>query len=78
MRLKNIPVATWASLLVVASGVFLTSCGGGGTGNNIPFPVVTLSPASASVAAGAPLQLWARLALRDYTWRPLPSPIRPR
>jgi hypothetical protein len=60
MRRKNVSAATRASLLVVmAGGMFLASCGSGGTGNNIPLPVITLSPASASVAAGAPLQFTA-------------------
>jgi predicted small secreted protein len=58
MRRKNVSAATLASLLVVmASGVLLTSCAtGGGAGHDLPLPVITLAPASASVPTGGPLQ----------------------
>ena len=67
MRLKNISAATLASLLVVAGGMFLTSCGSGGTGNDIPLPVVTLSPATASVQAGAMVQFTATVVSSTST-----------
>jgi hypothetical protein len=60
MRRENVCAAQWASLvLVMAGGIFLASCGSGGTGNILPLPVVSISPASASVQAGAPLQFAA-------------------
>ncbi|HMD85047.1 MAG TPA: DUF3443 family protein [Terriglobia bacterium] len=57
MRLKNVSAATLACLLVVmAGGMFLTSCTKGSSNNEIPFPVITLSPVSASVPAGGVVQ----------------------
>jgi hypothetical protein len=44
----------------MAGGMFLASCGsGGGPGNVIALPVITLSPASASLPAGGALQFTA-------------------
>ena len=61
MRLRNSSTARLAILLVMmAGGMFHASCGtGGGPGNIIPLPVVTLSPASASLPAGGALQFTA-------------------
>ena len=60
MRLKNISAPTLASLLVIlAGGIFLSSCTVTRTGNVIPLPVITLSPATATVQAGASVQFTA-------------------
>jgi len=60
MRREHVSAAKWGGLLLVlASGIFLASCGSGGTGNDLALPVVSISPASASVQAGAPLQFTA-------------------
>jgi hypothetical protein len=62
MRRKNVSAPALASLWVVmAGGMFLASCGSGGTGNDIALPVITLSPVSASVPAGGPLQFTATI-----------------
>ncbi len=72
MRRKNVSAPTLASFLVVmAGGMFLASCGSGGTGNDIPLPVITLSPASASVQTGAALQFTATVVsptITTITW----------
>ena len=68
MRRENVSAAEWASLLlVIAGGIFLASCGSGGTGNNLALPVVSISPASASVQAGAPLQFSATVVTPTAT-----------
>jgi hypothetical protein len=60
MRLRKVPPATAAGLLLsIASAMFLASCGSGGTPPNIPLPVVTVSPVSASIPAGSQLQFAA-------------------
>lgn len=58
---KRISAAGRASLLLVlAGGMFLASCGSGGTPSpNISLPVVTVSPASASLPTGGLLQFTA-------------------
>lgn len=73
MRRKNVSAATLASLLVVmASAMFLTSCTtGGGTGNDIALPTVTLSPLTASAQVGAQVQFTATivsLTSTTVTW----------
>ena len=68
MRPKSFSPARVAGLLVVmASGMFLAGCGSGGTGNNIALPVITLSPAAASVQAGAQLQFIATIVSPSST-----------
>src|SRR5208283_403510 len=47
--------------LALAGAMFLASCGSGGTGNYIPLPVVSLSPATALVPTGGPLQFSASI-----------------
>jgi hypothetical protein len=60
MRLRKVSTARAAGLLLLmASVMFLASCGSGGTGNELALPVVTVSPTSASVQAGSPLQFTA-------------------
>jgi hypothetical protein len=60
MRVKKVSAAALARLLVVmAGGMLLAGCGASSTGTFIPLPVVTISPATASVQAGAPLQFSA-------------------
>jgi hypothetical protein len=59
MRLGKISLATTAGfILALASVMILPGCGGG-TGNELPLPVVTVSPASATVRAGSQLQFAA-------------------
>ncbi len=48
--------------LAILSAMFLVNCGSGATVNNIPLPVITVSPLSASVSAGAQLQFAATVA----------------
>jgi len=61
-RQKRISAATLACLLVVvAGGMFLAGCESGGTGNNIPLPVITLSPTTASVQTGGTIQFTATI-----------------
>jgi hypothetical protein len=68
MRLRNISAATRASLLVVvASGIFLTGCTITRTGNDLALPVVTLTPATASVQAGGMLQFTATIVTPTAT-----------
>lgn len=60
MRLKTASPATLAILLVIlASGIFLSSCTITRTGNDISLPVITVSPMSATVQAGASVQFTA-------------------
>ncbi|MGD1101893.1 MAG: DUF3443 family protein, partial [Terriglobia bacterium] len=62
MRRKNVSAATLASLLVViAGGMFLASCGSTTPVNSIALPVITLSPASASLPTGGTLQFTAKI-----------------
>ena len=57
---KRVRAATLASLLVVAAcGILLTSCTVVRNGSEVALPVITLSPTTASVQAGAPLQFSA-------------------
>jgi hypothetical protein len=57
-----------ASLLViVASGVLLSSCTVTRTGNDIALPVITLSPASTSVQAGGSVQFTATVVSSTST-----------
>jgi hypothetical protein len=68
MRRESASAGKWASLLLVlAGGIFLASCGSGGTGNNLPLPVVSISPAAASVQTGAPLQFTATVVSPSAT-----------
>jgi len=68
MRPKRISAATLASLLMlITGGVFLASCGSSATSNYIPLPVITLSPASASVPTGAALQFTATVVSSTAT-----------
>ncbi len=68
MRRENSSAARLAGfLLVMACGIFLASCGSGGTGNNLPLPVVSISPATASVQTGAPLQFTATVVTPTAT-----------
>ena len=49
--------AAWAILLLmVTAAMFLAGCGTPATLNELPLPVVTVSPVSATVQAGSPLQ----------------------
>ena len=60
MRREKVSPMKLASLAVLMAGVmFLASCGSGTTFTEIPLPVVTISPASASVQTGSPLQFTA-------------------
>jgi hypothetical protein len=66
MRLKTASPATLAILLVIlASGIFLSSCTITRTGNDISLPVITVSPMSATVQAGASVQFTATVAARS-------------
>ncbi len=57
---KGVRAATLASLLVVmVFGIFLTRCTVVRNGSEVALPVITLSPTTASVQAGAPLQFSA-------------------
>ncbi len=68
MRFKSVSAATLASLLViVASGVLLSSCTVTRTGNDIALPVITLSPASTSVQAGGSVQFTATVVSSTST-----------
>lgn len=51
----------WALGVVVAAGLLLTGCGSSSGGNEIPLPVVTVSPASTSLPAGGSLQFSAKV-----------------
>ena len=53
--------------LIVAGAMFLASCGTPGIVNEIPLPVVTVSPVSASVQAGSPLQFQVTVASSTST-----------
>jgi hypothetical protein len=67
-RSKRVSAATLASLLVVvASGIFLTRCTVTRTGADIPLPVITLSPTSASLVAGGTLQFTATVVSSTST-----------
>ena len=72
MRFKRLSAPSLASLLAaVVSGIFLSSCIRGGAGNDLAFPVVTLSPASTSVQAGGTVQFTATVvsqASTTITW----------
>ncbi len=68
MRLPKVSAAALASLLVVmAGGMFLTGCTSGGSYNEVPLPVVTVSPASASVPAGGVAQFTATVVSTTTT-----------
>jgi len=68
MRRVNAFAGKWASLLLVsASGIFLASCGSGGTGNELALPQVSISPVSASVQTGAELQFTATVVTPTAT-----------
>ena len=68
MRLKNVFPATLAILLLVITGaVFLTGCFPAGSSADIPLPTVTISPASASVPAGGPLQFSVKVVSATST-----------
>jgi hypothetical protein len=70
MRRKHASPAALAGLLVVlAGGIFLTRCTITRTGNDIPLPVITVAPASASLPAGGALQFSATVV------SPLPTTI---
>ncbi len=54
---RRTPAATLAILLfMVAGALFLAGCSSPATVNELPLPVVTVSPVSATVQAGSPLQ----------------------
>jgi hypothetical protein len=61
--------AALASLLILAgSGIFLPGCGSGGTVSTfIPLPVVSISPTTGSVQAGASLQFTATVVTPTAT-----------
>ena len=67
MRGKKVSTAAVASLvLAMAGAMFLAGCGGG-TGNDLSLPVVTLSPISASVQAGSTLLFTATVVTPTST-----------
>jgi hypothetical protein len=67
---KRFSPAKLASLVVVLASIFfLTHCTITRTGNDIPLPVITVAPASASLAAGGSLQFTATVVT------PLPTTI---
>ena len=69
MRARKVSPGALAGLLVVmAGGVFLTGCSTtAGSNTIIPLPVVTLSPVSASVQAGHPVQFTATVVSSTST-----------
>jgi hypothetical protein len=68
MKREGFSAVKIARLSVLVAGlIFLTRCGGGGVGNTIPLPVVTIAPASASVQTGAPLQFSATIVSQMAT-----------
>ncbi len=69
MRIKRVSPGALAGLLVVmASGIFLAGCNtSNSTGIIIPLPVVTISPFSASVQAGEPMQFTANVVSTTST-----------
>ena len=70
MRRKQVSPATLGSLLVVmAGGIFLNHCTVYRQGTDIPLPVITLSPPTASVPTGGALQFTATVV------SPLPTTI---
>lgn len=54
--------AGWAGLAgIIAAAFFLSSCGSSANNNNIPLPVITLSPSSTTLPAGGALQFTAKV-----------------